>query len=116
MSEAERSQTIRDAYNEKHGSKKEAYDKLNSGKPPGDPNRFSMADVRQWYLKNDIGTLKQQTGFNSYVPPTNDHEIQVDLFEYKYKQPKRYNIKNTEIRRGALQILVFPRPLMPTAF
>ncbi len=31
------------------------------------------------------------------MPPTNDHELQVDLFEYKYKQPKRLGVKKTEI-------------------
>ena len=40
---------------------------------------------------------KEQTGFDSHVPPSNDHELQVDLFEYKYKQPKRIQVKNTEI-------------------
>ena len=60
MSEAERSQTIRDAYNEKHGSKKDTHDKLNSGKPPRDPNRISMEEVCQWCLKNDIGALKNK--------------------------------------------------------
>ena len=85
MAEVDR---IRTAYNVKHGSKKETLDKLNEGLGPRDAGRTSMAEVRKWYLVNDIGALKIQTGFNSYVPPSNDHEIQVDLFEYKYKQPK----------------------------
>ncbi len=89
MAEAGRSQQIRD------GSEKETYDKLNEGKKPGDENIFPMAEVRQWYLKNGVSALKKQTGFISYVPPSNDHELQVDLFEFKYKLPERVQVTNT---------------------
>ncbi len=93
MTEAERSNTVREAYVKKHGSKKETSDILKEDKPPKDPTSFSMAEGRQWFIKEDIGALKQQPGFNSYVPPSNDHELQVDLFEYKNKQPKRFTVK-----------------------
>ena len=53
---------------------------------------------------NDIGALKKQTGFNSYVPPSNDHELQVDLFEYKQKQPKRVQVTNTEIDGEIIEV------------
>ena len=89
---ADRNQQIRNAYNEKHGSKKETYDKLNEGLGPRDAGRTSMAEVRKWYLENDVSALKIQTGFNSYVPPSNDHEIQVDLFEYNTS-----NLKNRRL-------------------
>ena len=107
---ADRNQQIRNAYNEKHGSKKETYDKLNEGLGPRDAGRTSMAEVRKWYLENDVSALKIQTGFNSYVPPSNDHEIQVDLFEYKYKQPKKQKVlarnaagKKVRINRALLR-------------
>ena len=56
-----------------------------------------MAEVRKWYLENNIGALKKRTGFNSYVAPTADHELQVDLFEYKFKQPERVLMNHQEI-------------------
>ena len=56
-----------------------------------------MAEVSKWYLENDVGALKKQTGFNSYVAPSADHELQVDLFEFKYKQPIRHTLKDTVI-------------------
>lgn len=114
MAEVDR---IRTAYNVKHGSKKETLDKLNEGLGPRDAGRTSMAEVRKWYLVNDIGALKIQTGFNSYVPPSKDHEIQVDLFEYKYKQPKKQTVmvrnaagKKVRVNRALLrkQTLVDP--------
>ena len=97
MADADRSQTIRKAYNERYGSKKETYDKLNERKGPKDEGRTSMKEVRKRYLENDIGALKKQPGSNSYVPPSKDHEIQMDLFEFKYKQPIRQPLHKTEI-------------------
>ena len=38
------------------------------------------------------------------MPPTNDHELQVDLFEYKYKQPKRVQVTNTEIDGEIIEV------------
>ncbi len=52
-----------------------------------------MAEVRQWYVKEDIGALKQQTGFYSYVAPSSDHELRVDLFQHTFKQPDRLKVK-----------------------
>ncbi len=40
---------------------------------------------------------KKQTGFNSYVAPSADHALQVDLFEYKFKQTDRPNMNHTFI-------------------
>ena len=47
---------------------------------------------------------KKQIGFNSYVPPSNDHELQVDLLEYKHKQPKRVQVTNTEIDGEIIEV------------
>ena len=95
---ATKSERIRDAYNVRSGSKLETFKQVNSGARfegigPKDKNRITMAEIRKWYLENNIGALKIQTGFNSYVPPSNDHELQVDLFEYKFKQPERPKMK-----------------------
>ncbi len=86
---ADRNAHIENAYEDRHGSKKETYEQLNEGKWPKDLGRFTMAEVSTWYLENNVGALKKQTGFNSYVAPSADHELQVDLFEYKFKQPER---------------------------
>ncbi len=94
---ADRNEQIENAYEDRHGSKKETYEKLNEGKEKKDPGRFTMAEVSKWYLENDVGALKIQTGFNSYVAPSADHELQIDLFEYKYKQQKRPGMKKQEI-------------------
>ena len=100
MAAADRNEQIENAYEDRHGSKKETYEKLNEGKGPKDPGRFTMAEVRKWFLENGVGTLKIQTGFNSFVPPTADHELQVDGFEFKYKQRKRPGVKKQEADDG----------------
>ncbi len=69
MAEADRNDKIQDAYNDRHGSEKETCEKVNEGKENKEPGRFTTAEVRKWYLEDDIGALKKQTGFNSYVPP-----------------------------------------------
>ena len=97
MAAADRNEQIENAYEHRHGSKKETYEKLNEGKGPRDPGRFTMAEVRKWFLENGVGTLKIQTGFNSFVPPTADHELQIDGFEFKYKQRKRPGVKKQEV-------------------
>ena len=97
---ADRNAQIRTAYNVRSGSKKETYDKLNEGKGPKDLGRFTMAEVRKWFLENDVGTLKIQTGFNSFVAPSADHELQVDGFEFKYKQRKRPGVKKQDLGDG----------------
>ena len=56
-----------------------------------------MKEVIQWYLENDIGALKIQTGFNSFVAPSAKHELQIDGFEFKYKQQKRPSVKIQEL-------------------
>ena len=99
---ATKSERIRDAYNVRSGSKLETFKQVNEGARfegigPKDKNRITMAEIRKWYLENNIGALKIQTGFNSYVPPSNDHELQIDGFEYKFKQPVRPKMKKTEI-------------------
>ena len=86
---SDRNERIEKANEDRHGSKKETYEKVNEGKGPKDLGRITMAEVSKWYLENNIGALKKQTGFNSYVAPSADHELQVDLFEYKFKQPER---------------------------
>ena len=35
--------------------------------------------------------------FQLIRPPSNDHELQIDGFEYKFKQPVRPKMKKTEI-------------------
>ena len=90
---ASKSERIRDAYNVRSGSKLETFKQVNEG----GGNRISMAEIRKWYLENDIGALKIQTGFNSYVPPSNDHELQIDGFEYKFKQPMRTKMKKQRL-------------------
>ena len=102
MASAARNQQIREAYNVRSGSKLETFKQVNEGARfegigPKDKNRITMAEVRKWYLENNIGALKIQTGFNSYVAPTTDHELQVDLFEYKFKQPERPKMNHTLI-------------------
>ncbi len=83
---------IREAYESKHGSMRETLDILNEGKPAKDRGKFTMEDVRRWYAYNK-GTLKKQKGYNSYVAPEPLHEIQVDLFEYTFKQPGKMRVK-----------------------
>ena len=97
MASAARNQKIREAYNVRTGSKLETFKQVNEGLEPGDDGRISMAEVRKWFLEFNIGALKKQTGFNSYVAPTADHELQVDLFEYKFKQPERVSMSHQEI-------------------
>ena len=102
MASAARNQQIREAYNVRTGSKLETFKQVNEGARfegigPKDKNRITMAEVRKWYLENNIGALKIQTGFNSYVAPSADHELQVDLFEYKFKQPERPKMNHTLI-------------------
>ncbi len=59
MTEAEaKNKAIREAHNAKIGSKKQTSDVLNDGKPPKDPIIFTMADVCQWYLQEDVGVFK----------------------------------------------------------
>ena len=100
MAAAARNQKIREAYNVRTGSKLETFKQVNEGLEPKDPDRFSMAEVRKWFLENDIGTLKIQTGFNSFVPPSAKHELQVDGFEFKYKQRKRPGVKKQDLVTG----------------
>ena len=38
------------------------------------------------------------------MPPSNDFELQVDLFEYKYKQPKRVKVTKTEIDGKVIEV------------
>ena len=43
------------------------------------------------------------------MPLSKDHELQVDLFECKYKQPKRLEVKNTtidgkKVKLGSIQL------------
>ncbi len=97
MTEAESKKdlAIRKAYEAKHGSMRETLETLNEGKPSKDRERFTMEDVRRWYAYNK-GTLKKQKGYNSYVAPEPLHEIQVDLFEYTFKQPGKMRVKPTD--------------------
>ena len=94
---ADRNAQMETAYEDRHGSKKETYEKVNEGKGPKDPGRFTMAEVHKRYLENDVGALKVQTGFNSYVAPSADHELQIDGFEFKYKQQKRPGVKKQDL-------------------
>jgi hypothetical protein len=94
---ADRNAQIEKTHEDRYGSKKETYEKLNEGKGPKEPGRFTMAEMRKWYLENDIGALKIQTGFNSYVAPSADHELQIDGFEFKYKQQKRPGVKKQDL-------------------
>ena len=100
MASAARDELLRKAYEDRFGSKMETYKKVNEGIAPKDPDRFSMAEVRKWFLENEVGTLKIQTGFNSFVPPTADHELQIDGFEFKYKQMKRQGVKKLKLANG----------------
>ena len=100
MAALTRNEKIREAYEDRFGSKVETYKKVNEGIAPKDPDRFSMAEIRKWFLENEVGTLKKQTGFNSFVPPTADHELQIDGFEFKYKQMKRQGVKKLKLANG----------------
>ena len=100
MAAAARNQKIQEAYNVRIGSKLETFKQVNEGLEPKDAKRISMAEVRKWFLENDKGTLKIQTGFNSFVPPSAKHELQVDGFEFKYKQRKRPGVKKQDLGDG----------------
>ena len=108
MASAARNEEIEKAYEFRYGSKIETFKKVNEGKEPKDPSRFSMAEVRKWFLENDVGTLKIQTGFNSFVPPSAKHELQVDGFEFKYKQRKRPGVKKQDLGDGKVYKLGRP--------
>ncbi len=88
MAESEVNRRIRLAYEEKSGSKVEVLKMLNKDKVKGDKSKVNIKQVMQWFLENKH-TLKKQKACNSYVAPEPLHELQVDLFEYKYKQPER---------------------------
>ena len=62
---SDRNEQIEKAYEDRHGSKKETYEKVNEGRGPTDLGRFTMAEVSKWYLENDVGALNKQAGFNS---------------------------------------------------
>ena len=60
---ASKSEQIREAYNVRSGSKLETFKQVNSGARfegvgPKDKNRITMAEIRKWYLENNIGALK----------------------------------------------------------
>ena len=100
MAESEVNRRIRLAYEEKSGSKMEVLAIVNKGKDPKDKkdkNKINIKQVRQWFLENKH-TLKKQKAFNSYVAPQPLHEIQVDMFHYKYKQPDRDKVATKEMR------------------
>ncbi len=67
-----------------------------------DAIKINIEQVRPWFLENKH-TLKKQMAFNSYVAPEPLHEIQVDLFEYNYKQPPRLQVKQNR-KEGELNI------------
>ena len=110
MASAARNEEIEKAYEFRYGSKIETFKKVNEGKEPKDPSRVSMAEVRKWFLENDVGTLKIQTGFNSFVPPSAKHELQVDGFEFKYKQAKRPGVKKQDVGDGKGEVYDLGRP------
>ena len=110
MASAARNLKIQEAYNVRAGSKLETFKQVNEGLEPRDAERISMAEVRKWFLENDKGTLKIQTGFNSFVPPSAKHELQVDGFEFKYKQMKRPGVKKQDIGDGKGEVYDLGRP------
>ena len=55
MAALTRNEKIREAYEDRFGSKVETYKKVNEGIAPKDPGRFSMAEVRKWFLKTKQG-------------------------------------------------------------
>ena len=109
MASAARNRKIQEAYNVRAGSKLETFKQVNEGLEPRDPERISMAEVRKWFLENDKGTLKIQTGFNSFVPPSAKHELQVDGFEFKYKQRKRPGVKKQDLGDGTGEVYKMSR-------
>ena len=98
MAESEANKRIREAYEESGGSKKQVHDLINAGKAKGDKTKISIQQVRQWFLENKH-TLKKGKKFNSYVAPEPQHELQIDMLEYKYKQPDR-DIVNPKAPEG----------------
>ena len=88
------------------------HDLINAGEAKGDKTKISIQQVRQWFLENKH-TLKKGKKFNSYVAPEPQHELQIDMLTYKYKQPNRdivhpkqadvgprVRVNRTELRRA----------------
>ena len=73
---------------------------------------MNIKQVRQWFLENKH-TLKKKKAFNSYVAPEPLHEIQIDMLNYKYKQPPR-DLVAGEVQRARPGFRV-DRPGMRTA-
>ena len=59
----------------------------------------TLEDVRRWIAKNIVRT-KNYKFQNSWVPKGPREEYQIDMFEYKYKQPEKRRVRPFKFQRG----------------
>jgi hypothetical protein len=81
---------IKAVYEERAGSQKLVLQRVRA-KHPEIAKEFTAKDVSRWFLEH-LNTQKKQRGYNSYVAPEPLHELEMDLMEYKYKQPPKERV------------------------
>lgn len=75
-----------------------------------DPS-ITMDDVRKWARENVVPT-KNYKFQNSWVAKGPKEEFQIDIFEYKYKQPPKARVRQYKFQRGKTKSLAKPYGLL----
>ena len=71
----------------------------------------TLDDVNKWIAKNIVRT-KNYKFQNSWVAKGPREEYQIDMFEYKYKQPKKLRVRPFKYQRGKTKSDVEPYGLL----
>jgi len=72
---------------------------------------ITMEDVKKWARENIVPT-KNYKYQNSWVAKGPKEEFQIDIFEYKYKQPEKYRIRQFKGQRGKTKSRAKPYGLL----
>jgi hypothetical protein len=71
----------------------------------------TLDDVNKWIAKNIVRT-KNYKFQNSWVAKGPREEYHIDMFEYKYKQPKKSRVRPFKYQRGKTKSDVEPYGLL----
>lgn len=101
-------ETINDTYfsNRTYTATKSLYQDAHKKNPA-----VTQEDVRRWIAKNIVRT-KNYKFQNSWVPKGPKEEFQIDMFEYKYKQPEKLRVRPYRYQRGKTKSKVEPYGLL----